>query len=170
MNFKELFQDKEFFTYDDHNIACVRFVAPYYMLAWEEELGRKDGWQGAKLKHFDLDDDQLSASILEGSKFWDGLSSLMKEELRGLENTRKCRKAPIETVEPALPASPAPVKRRGRKPNPLHEGIPKKLQCSVCKEYKATTPPQFLKQVEKSGLTREEFMAAYVCRSCRKKV
>jgi len=59
--------------------------------------------------------------------------------------------------------------RRGRKPNPAHAGLPKKLKCSVCEELKGTTPERFLKQVAKSGKTQQDFIDTYVCRSCRKK-
>ena len=47
--------------------------------------------------------------------------------------------------------------------------IPKKLRCTgLCGKEKGTTPVQFRRQLEKTGLGKEEFIASYVCRSCRK--
>jgi hypothetical protein len=66
------------------------------------------------------------------------------------------------------PQEPQEPKRRGRAPNPLNAGIPKKLHCQVCNRDLATTPDQFRAQVQKSGLSQEEFVASYKCRGCRK--
>ena len=73
----------------------------------------------------------------------------------------------ITKREVTVAAEPEP-KRRGRQPNPLNAGIPKKLHCGVCNRDLATTPDQFRAQVQKSGLSQEEFVSSYRCRSCRK--
>ena len=46
---------------------------------------------------------------------------------------------------------------------------PSKILCTgECGKEKGTTPAQFIKQVAKSGLSEEEFIKTYKCRSCRK--
>jgi hypothetical protein len=60
--------------------------------------------------------------------------------------------------------------RRGRPANPAYADIPKELVCCKCNEPKKTTPPQFLKQLKKSGMEQDEYLASYICRSCRGKI
>ena len=45
--------------------------------------------------------------------------------------------------------------------------VPRELVCSKCKSPKKTNPPQFRKQLEDSGLSKEQFIETYRCRSCR---
>jgi len=45
-----------------------------------------------------------------------------------------------------------------------------KIKCTVCKELKGTSPSALEKQIEKAGVTPEEYIKNYVCRSCRSKV
>ena len=57
--------------------------------------------------------------------------------------------------------------KRGRGRPKVHSDIPSHLVCSVTGVKVKTTPVQFRKQLEKSGLDRETFMNTYVCRAAK---
>lgn len=58
--------------------------------------------------------------------------------------------------------------KRGRGRPKVHTDVPSHLVCSVTGKSLKTTPVQFRKQLEKSGLSREVFLATYVSREGRK--
>lgn len=58
--------------------------------------------------------------------------------------------------------------KRGRGRPKVHTDVPSHLVCSVLGIKVKTTPVQFRKQLEKSGLDRETFLANYVSRAGRK--
>ena len=58
--------------------------------------------------------------------------------------------------------------KRGRGRPKIHLDVPSHLVCSITGERKKTTPLQFRRQVERSGLDRETFMATYVSRKGRR--
>jgi hypothetical protein len=55
--------------------------------------------------------------------------------------------------------------KRGRGRPKTHTDVPSHLVCSVTGKSVKTTPVQFRKQLEKSGLDRETFLKTYVSRA-----
>jgi hypothetical protein len=58
--------------------------------------------------------------------------------------------------------------KRGRGRPKIHKDVPSHLVCSVTGKRLKTTPIQFRKQLEKSGLDRETFLTTYVSREGRR--
>jgi len=54
-------------------------------------------------------------------------------------------------------------RRRGRKPNPLNDGIPKKVACTNCGREVGIVPGQIRGKAEKLGTTVEALLANYRC-------
>lgn len=57
--------------------------------------------------------------------------------------------------------------KRGRGRPKVHSDVPSYLVCSVSGVKVKTTPVQFRKQLEKSGLDVDTFLKTYVCRAAR---
>ena len=61
------------------------------------------------------------------------------------------------------------IKRSRGRPK-VHVDVPSHLICSVTGKKMKTTPVQFRKQLQKSGLDRETFLSTYVSRAGRKQL
>lgn len=57
--------------------------------------------------------------------------------------------------------------KRGRGRPKVHSDVPSYLVCSVSGMKVKTTPTQFRKQLDRSGLDRETFINTYVCRAAK---
>jgi hypothetical protein len=57
--------------------------------------------------------------------------------------------------------------KRGRGRPKKHKDIPTTLTCSITGMVVKTTPTQFKKQLERSGLDLATFMKTYVCRAAK---
>ena len=193
MTFEALFEDlTDLETRDGEKVKVVCLRYPH-ILCWFREFY----WSGNRIQYKALGEaicgprrlDEFRVGVLKKDwGIWEQLSQEQQTELeaRGVieENaSRPGRKPKQETevteatevseVSEATEASevvePVIQKARTRKPNnPENALVPKKLHCQGCGKDLGTTPDQFRKQVEKSGLGKEEFISSYKCRSCRK--
>lgn len=84
------------------------------------------------------------------------VSKTEKERENKMENTSQYD----ETIQNKM--------KRGRGRPKIHTDVPSHLTCSVTGNKVKTTPVQFRKQLEKSGLDRETFLATYVSRAGRR--
>ena len=188
MTFETVFEDlSEIVTKDGGTVRVVQLKYPH-LVCWFREYY----WSGNEIRYKALGEavcgtkhlDEFRVSDLKKDQgIW---KQLNQEQQTGLEargvieekESRPGRKPKEERVEsetgsevvtePQEPREPHVAKRRGRQANPLNAGIPKKLHCQVCNRNLGTSPDQFRTQVQKSGLSQEEFVAGYRCRGCRK--
>ena len=56
--------------------------------------------------------------------------------------------------------------RRGRAPNPAFEGIPKETSCKKCGKTVKLVAQNIIDKAKILGLTVDELIATYKCRSC----
>lgn len=185
MTFDALFEDlNEIETKEGNRVRVVRLRYPH-ILCWYRDFY----WSGNSIQYKAPGEAICSPLHLDKFKvgnirkdwgIWEQLSQAQQLELEAREvieenASRPGRKPKREAqeaeavVEPEITVPAIQTTRKPRKPtNPENALLPKKLHCQRCGKDLGTTPDQFRKQVEKSGLSSEEFIGSYKCRSCRK--
>ena len=154
-----------FDTKDERECYFVRFLKPDGLLSWVYR-GLNGGVKCANLEKIKVVEVYGGKETLSSLGVWDGLGDKVKDKIIELEQASKPGRPKKEVREGTNGTEP---KKRGRKvKNPDNVNIPKTIRCCVCSKEMGTTPPQFRKQLEKSKLSKEDFMATYKCRSCRK--
>jgi hypothetical protein len=148
----------QFQTIKEETYSFVDFIAPDYLLVWEEGKMEAGGIHHEVCKGIKVY--EVAPDVLKEIKVWGKLSQEVKSKFNVEE-------APKEEIKPNRSKV---SKRRGRKPGIPKEqrypGFPDYVNCNDCGKEQVVYHAAVAKKLKKDGITIEQYVKTYKCQKC----
>jgi len=161
---------------EDLMVDKVQFTATngkdyYFIKAIKDKV---QVWENASINYGDcflreriLDIHEVGVEGAKTLKMWDSLSPELQKELEnGRVISKKSEKQEKDDRQDKQEEHRDKMRLEREEAKKAYANYPKELECPKCHKKTSSNPSQLFKALEKKGISIEDYIKGYVCRSC----